>query len=169
MVSSGPKDLLLSSARLLLSALGVEFLHLKEHKHIQSILFKHYHHHHHHHHHHQIMVKSSPILEIRCWAETKSPETPHLLSAGHQPGPPGEGSKNIPLEPLVFYGLCNSFETKPNISVACAALWKWNRALDLLEITHFVNRLEIDAAVSTIFATLWSSNLSFSMVGLKLI
>jgi hypothetical protein len=58
-------------------------------------------------------------------------------------------------------------ETKPNISVVFAALWKWNlspaRTLNL-EISHshvleafcehVVNMLELDAAVSTIFATL---------------
>ena len=107
------------------ASLGVEFLHLKEHKNIQSILFKHYHH-------HQIMVKSSPILEIRCWAETKSPETPHLLSAGHQPGPPREGSKEYstgtprflwPLQQFRnetehFCGMCSALEVESGIGPA---------------------------------------------------
>ena len=59
------------------------------------------------------------------------------------------------LEPLVFYGPRNSLEAKPNVLQAFCE--------------HFVNMLELDAAVLTIFATLWSSNLSFSMVGFKLV
>lgn len=80
--------------------------------------------------------------------------------SGHH-GPPGQESKHIfkaskkKLEPLVFYGPRNSLEAKPNVLQAFCE--------------HFVNMLELDAAVLTIFATLWTSNLSFSMVGFKLV
>ena len=71
----------------------------------------------------------------------------------------------------VFYGPCNSLETKPSISVLFASFWKWS-----LSLVRFLQDIGpgnpafagLEAAVSTAPATLWSSNLSFSIVALKL-
>ena len=79
--------------------------------------------------------------------------------------------KHIPLESLVFYGPCNSLETKPSISMLFASFWKWSLSLvRFLQDVGPGNRAfaGLDAAVSTAPATLWSSNLSFSIVALKL-
>ena len=70
--------------------------------------------------------------------------------------------KNLPLESLVFYGPCNSLETKPSISVVFASLWKWSLSPGrFLQDIGPRNRAfaGLDAAVSTAPATLWSSNL----------
>ena len=75
------------------------------------------------------------------------------------------------LEPLVFYGPCNSLETKPSISVVFASFWKWSLSpVRFLQDIGPRNRAfaGLDAAVSTAPATLWSSNFWFSMVALKL-
>ena len=69
------------------------------------------------------------------------------------------------------YGPCNSLETKLCISVVFASFWKWSlSSVRFLHDTRPGNRAfpGLDAAVSTAPATLWSSNLSFSMVALKL-
>ena len=76
-----------------------------------------------------------------------------------------------PLESLVFYGPCNSLETKPSISVVFASFWKWSLSpVRFLQDIGPRNRAfaGLDAAVSTAPATLWSSNFWFSMVALKL-
>lgn len=70
------------------------------------------------------------------------------------------------------------------LSVVLAAFWNWNlspiwfcMALGLESThshvsfpfwAHFLE-LELNAADSKVFATLWSLNVSFSMIGLKLI
>ena len=75
------------------------------------------------------------------------------------------------LESLVFYGPCNSLETKPSISVVFASFWKWSLSpVRFLQDIGPRNRAfaGLDAAVSTAPATLWSSNFWFSMVALKL-
>ena len=79
--------------------------------------------------------------------------------------------KKNPLESVVFYGPCNSLETKPSISVVFASFWKWSLSpVRFLQDIGPRNRAfaGLDAAVSTAPATLWSSNLWFSMVALKL-
>jgi hypothetical protein len=45
--------------------------------------------------------------------------------------------KNIPLEPLVFNGPCNSLETKPSMSVVFASFRNWSLSpVRFLEIAH---------------------------------
>ena len=86
------------------------------------------------------------------------------------------GSKNKylrqkKLESLVLYDPCNSLETKPSISVVFASFWKWSLSpVRFLQDIGPGNRAfaGLDAAVSTASATLWSSNLLFSMLALKL-
>ena len=75
------------------------------------------------------------------------------------------------LESLVLYGPCNSLETKPSISVVFASFWKWSLSpVRFLQDIGPGNRAfaGLDASVSTASATLWSSNLLFSMLALKL-
>ena len=80
-------------------------------------------------------------------------------------------NKNIPLEiPCFLWPLqqVGNKTTKPSISVVFASFWKWSLSpVRFLQDIRPGNRAFARFVVSTAPATLWSSNLSFSMVALK--